>query len=319
MSETTAQAAHGNWEFIFSHYGMPPKTGGKHYHGPCPICQKTKAFRFDDKRGNGDWICKCTETGGNGFRLLEQVTGKDFKTLAAEIDKLLGRTFQTDQRQPTQKMNKVKQARDKFLSLPAIKGTQAQEYLNARGIYELPTRGIRYSDAELDSSTSRKFGAIFSVASDEYGEPVYIHRTYLEGADKAKIEAPRKLFSLKEFEGPAAVKMFAVAEVMGISEGIETGLSAHSLYKMPVWSTINTSIMRKFRAPTGVKTLYIFADNDKNGAGLAAAFECGHRNVLTNNDVTSVVIRWPQDYGKDFNDVLVGGGQVIEWRLGKTI
>jgi putative DNA primase/helicase len=317
MSETTAQAAHGNWEFIFEKYGMPPKTGGKHYDGECPICKGKGKFRFDDKRGDGGWICNCNS--GAGFKLLELATGKDFKTLAAEIDKLLGRTYQTDQRQPTQKMNKVKQARDKFLSLPAIKGTQAQEYLNARGIYSLPTRGIRYSEAELDSATGRKFGAIFSVASDEYGEPVYIHRTYLDGADKAKIEAPRKLFSLKEFEGPAAVKMFAVAEVMGISEGIETGLSAYALYKMPVWSTINTSIMRKFRAPTGVKTLYIFADNDKNGAGLAAAFECGHRNVLTNNDVTAVVIRWPQDYGKDFNDVLVSGGQVIEWRLGKTI
>jgi putative DNA primase/helicase len=315
MSETTTQAAHGNWEFIFEKYGLPPKTGGKHYAGECPICKSKGAFRIDDRRGDGGWICKCTS--GTGFKLLELATGKDFKTLAAEIDKLLGRTFQTDQRQPTQKMNKVQQARDKFLSLSAINGTQAQEYLNARGIYILPTRGIRYSTGELDSSTGRKFGAIFSVASDEYGEPVYIHRTYLDGAEKAKIDAPRKLFSLKEFEGPAAVKMFAVAEVMGISEGIETGLSAHSLYKMPVWATLNTSILKKFRAPTGVKTLYIFADNDKNGAGLAAAFECGHRNVLTNNDVTTVVIRWPQDYGKDFNDVLVGGGQVIEWRLGK--
>jgi putative DNA primase/helicase len=216
-------------------------------------------------------------------------------------------------------MTNVHRARSKFLSLPKLAGTQGQEYLNKRGIFSLPRGGVRLSPQEFCKETSANSAALYAIASDEFGEPVYIHRTFLDGAGKANIETQRKLFKLKEFEGPAAVKMFAVAEVMGISEGIETGLSAHSLYKMPVWSTINTSIMRKFRAPTGVKTLYIFADNDQNGAGLAAAFECGHRNVLTNNDVAAVVIRWPQDYGKDFNDVLVAGGQVIEWRLGKTI
>jgi len=317
MSETTAQAAHGNWEFIFEKYGMPPKTGGKHYAGECPICKSKGAFRIDDTRGDGGWICKCGS--GTAFKLLGLATGKDFKTLAAEIDKLLGRTYQTDQRQPTQNMTNVHKARSKFLSLPKLAGTQGQEYLNKRGIFSLPRGGVRLSPQEFCKETSANSTALYAIASDEFGEPVYIHRTFLEGTSKANIETQRKLFKLKEFDGPAAVKMFAVAEVMGISEGIETGLSAHTLYKMPVWSTINTSIMRKFRAPTGVKTLYIFADNDKNGAGLAAAFECGHRNVLTNNDVTEVVIRWPQDYGKDFNDVLVAGGQVIEWRLGKTI
>lgn len=312
---STIEEARGNWGYIFEKYGLPPITGGKHYQGECPICKSKGAFRIDDRNGDGGWICKCGS--GSGFKLLEQVTGKDFKTLAAEIDKLLGRTYQTGERQPTEKMSKVKQARDKFLALPKIKGTQVQEYLNARGIYEMPSRGIRFADGELDSATGSRFGTIFSVASDDYGEPVYIHRTYLDGAGKADIATPRKLFSLKEFEGPAAVKMFEVADVLGISEGIETGLSAHALYKMPVWATLNTSILKKFRAPTGVKTLYIFADNDKNGAGLAAGFECGHRNILTNNDVTEVVIRWPEDYGTDFNDVLVAGGKVIEWRLSK--
>lgn len=314
---STAEAAHGNWEFIFSHYKIPPKTGGKHYEGPCPICQKTKAFRFDDKRGNGDWICKCTEGGGNGFMLLQQVTGKDFKTLAAEIDKLLGRTYKVGTRQPTQNMSNVQKARDKFLALPKLAGTQGQEYLNNRGLFTLPRGGVRFSPNEPCKETGGNLPALYAIASDEFGEPVYIHRTFLDGTTKANIETQRKLFKLKEFEGPAAIKLFEAADVMGIGEGIETSLGAHILYKMPVWSIINTSIMRKFRAPTGVKTLYIFADNDKNGAGLAAGFECGHRNILTNNDVTEVVIRWPENYGKDFNDVLVAGGKVIEWRLTK--
>lgn len=312
---STIEEARGNWGYIFEKYGLPPITGGKHYPGECPICKSKGAFRIDDRCGNGSWICKCGS--GSGFKLLEQVTGKDFKTLAAEVDKLLGRTYTVGTRQPTQNMSNVQKARDKFLALPKLAGTQGQEYLNNRGLFTMPRGGIRLSQSEFCKETNANMPALYAIASDEFGEPVYIHRTFLDGTTKANIETQRKLFKLKEFEGPAAIKMFEAADVMGIGEGIETSLGAHALYKMPVWSTINTSIMRKFRAPTGVKTLYIFADNDKNGAGLAAGFECGHRNILTNNDVAEVVIRWPEDYGKDFNDVLVAGGKVIEWRLRK--
>jgi putative DNA primase/helicase len=309
----TADAAQGNWEFIFSHYGLPPRTGGKHYSGECPICKSKADFRFDDRNGRGDWICKCGQ--GTGFTLLQQVTGKDFKTLAAEIDKLLGRTYQTGERQPTQKMDKVRQARDKFLALGGLAGTMAADYLASRGIFAMPKKGVRFSPKEMDTDTGRAFCAMYAVASDEYGEPCYIHRTFLDAGKKADIPSARKLYKLKEFETSASVKLFDTAEVLGISEGIETGLSAYSLYKINTWATLNTSIMKKFRAPTGVKTLYIFADNDQNGAGLAAAFECGHRNILTNNDVSKVVIRWPSDYGYDFNDVLQNGGAVTEWVL----
>jgi len=310
---STADAAHGNWEFIFQHYGLPPRTGGKHYAGECPICKSKNSFRFDDRNGNGGWICKCSA--GTGFSLLETVTGKDFKTLAAEIDKLLGRTYQTGERQPTQKMDKVKQARDKFLSLSGLTGTMAADYLASRGLFVMPKKGVRFSPKEMDTDTGRAFQAMYAVASDEYGEPCYVHRTFLDAGKKADIPAARKLYKLKEFETSASVKMFDAAVVLGVSEGIETGLSAHTLYKINTWATLNTSIMKKFRAPTRVKTLYIFADNDTNGAGLAAAFECGHRNILTNNDVGKVVIRWPSDSGYDFNDVLQKGGAVTEWVL----
>ena len=311
----TIDAIAGNVSVLLSHYNLPPITGKNHYKGPCPICKGEGKFRIDDKNGLGSWICVCGS--GNIIKLLEQVTGKDFKTLAAEIDKILGRTYQVGTRQPTQNMSNVQKARDKFLELPKLAGTQAQEYLNNRGLFTLPRGGVRFSPSEPCKETGGNLPALYAIASDEFGEPVYIHRTFLDGTTKANIETQRKLFKLKEFEGPAAIKLFEAADVMGVGEGIETSLGAHILYKMPVWATLNTSILKKFRSPTGVKTLYIFADNDKNGAGLAAGFECGHRNILTNNDVTEVVIRWPEDYGKDFNDVLVAGGKVIEWRLRK--
>lgn len=66
----------------------------------------------------------------------------------------------------------------------------------------------------------------------------------------------------------------------------------------------------------GRYTSHYFADTDSNGAGHAAAFECGHRNILSNNDVEKVSIRWPES--GDFNDMLINGAQVFEWPLGRA-
>ena len=102
---------------------------------------------------------------------------------------------------------------------------------------------------------------------------------------KAAIERNKKMLSLQEYTGSIAVKLFPAKSTLGIAEGIETALSAHQLYKLPVWSALNATLMKKFKAPSGVDTLVIFADNDKNGTGLNAAFECGNKNLLSNNDV----------------------------------
>src|SRR5690606_35991731 len=123
-----------------------------------------------------------------------------------------------------------------------------------------------------------------------------------------------KMYTLQENHGSVAIKLQTATSVLGIGEGIETALSAMHTYKVPTWSVINAALMQRFRAPTGVKTLYIFADNDKNGTGLAAAFVCGRANLMTKNDVEQVIIRWPLKLN-DFNDFLTQGDEVVEWVL----
>ena len=83
----TIDAVKGQWAKIFAHYGLPPITGRKHFKGKCPICGQKGKFRIDDKDGRGTYICTCGS--GNGFQLLERTQGKDFKTLADEIDVLV--------------------------------------------------------------------------------------------------------------------------------------------------------------------------------------------------------------------------------------
>lgn len=295
----------GKWPAIFEHYGLPPVTGKRHYKGECPSCGKKNKYRCDDKNGTGSWVCVCGS--GNGWKILEIATSKDFKTLAGEIDSAFGNTFKGESA-PKQTGSRLSAAMARVKSSQKIKGTNAQAYLNSRGIYDMPTKGSFSSN-----------GNMYSIATDSLGKPVYSHETYLDGDKKASVEITKKAISLvpeNQYIDMAVIRLFEVTSTLGIAEGIETALSCKQIYKCNTWSTMNSGFMKKFRAPTGVSHLIIFADNDKNGTGLAAAFECGRANVLAKNDVSRVTIRWPGDV-EDFNDMLLKGSQVFEWKLTK--
>ena len=302
----------GKWPQIFEYYSLPPVDARNHYRGECPMCSRKNKLRIDDKDGTGSWICVCGS--GNGWKLLELTTGKDFKTLAKEIDQAFGNTYNSEYQAP--KVNdRLQNTINRFRQIDKIAGTDGEAYLNSRGITQLPTGGVKFSDKEHHTDEGRNYQALFAIASNEYSEAIQRHITYLDGSKKADIERNKKMLSLQEYSGSIAVKLFPQRSTLGIAEGIETALSAHQLYKMPVWSTLNATIMKKFKAPAGVDTLVIYADNDKNGTGLNAAFECGNKNLLSKNDVKRVIIKWPEL--PDFNDMLTNGCKLFEWKLSK--
>lgn len=306
----TVDAVIGNWAAVFEAFALPPIDPKHHYD--CPVCKSVKSFRIDDKEGNGTWICK--HGAGNGWKLLGEVTGRDFRDLAREVDKIIGNVFAED-KIPVKRDN-VAKAKSKFLTLLPLGDTHGQIYLNSRGIFRMPRMGVRWSQGEKCKEVDKSVPCLYAIASNEYGEPVYIHLTFIDNGEKAKLETVRKLYTVQESFGSVAIKLGIATNVLGIAEGIETALSATEIYKLPCWSTINANIMEKFRAPTGVTDLYIFADNDKNGTGLAAAFNCGKGNILAKNDVKKVIIRWPAKVN-DFNDFLTSGDDVFEWTLSR--
>ena len=310
----TVEAVLGRWPEIFSHYKLPPITGKNHFKGECPICGGKGKFRIDNKDNRGTFICTCNS--GDGWRLLELTQGKDFRTLAKEIDQLIGNTYQRQQ----QNINPVQEYRSrvitKFSTITPLRNTPAQQYLSSRGIHDLPATHVRFNSEE--KSNEGIFQSIWSIATDDRGAGCYLHRTFLVGEKKADIAANKKMTKLQDdnylsFASSVAIRMFPVSSTLGIAEGIETALSCKQIYGCNTWSTLNSNFLRKFRAPDGVIHLIIFADNDTNGAGLAAAFECGHRNILHNNDVETVSIRWPE-HG-DFNDMLLDGAKVFQHQL----
>ena len=177
----------------------------------------------------------------------------------------------------------------------------------------MPMRAIKVSGNDEKS-------CMFSVATNDKSNPVMTHQTYLHGDSKADVEVQKRTSKVDKeresvIEESIAIRMFDVQTCLGISEGVESALSASQLYECSTWAVLNTNFMKKFRAPPGVEHLIIFGDGDSNGAGQAAAFVCGNANILTNNDVKKVTIRFPES--GDFNDVLQEVQKINEFILTK--
>ncbi len=241
-----------------------------------------------------------------------------FKVLAREIDQLIGNQYSNKPKQEIPSDINIIRSKviSKFATLLSLKDTIASQYLSHRGIHVLPTANIRFNPCEKTPLGDKQ--AIWSIATDNNGNSCYLHRTLLEGDKKANVEGNKRMLKLQAesylgFAHSIAIRMFPVSSTLGIAEGIETALSCKQVYGCNTWSTLNAGFMRKFRAPKGVKHLIIFADRDKNGTGLASAFDCGNKNILSNNDVETVSIRWPEK--GDFNDLILDGLKVFQERL----
>jgi putative DNA primase/helicase len=240
-----------------------------------PLCDSIGKFRIDNRDGAGTWICTCGS--GDGLKLVTETQGKPFNEVCREIDALIGNTFRRDKVPETSDASKLRRkVLNNFAKMSPLRGTSGAEYLNSRGIYQLPAEAVRLNPKQRHNG--RVYQSIYSLATDDKGELCYLHQTLLDGAKKADIGASAKRQkSLQEdnyldHARSVAIRMFPVASTLGIAEGIETALSAHQIYKVNTWATMTSGFMKKFRVPAGVKNLIIFADRDVNSAtGLAAA------------------------------------------------
>ncbi|WP_244967906.1 DUF7146 domain-containing protein [Xenorhabdus budapestensis] len=309
----TADAVIGRWPEIFAYYKLPPVTGKNHFKGKCPICGQKGKFRIDDRDGRGTFICTCNA--GDGWKLLTLTQGKDYKTLADAIDLLLG--IQSDKRSVVKKETNITKFRNKvtacYPNLSHLKGTQGEAYLRSRGIHVLPADNVKYCPDQ--PVYQGKLQALWSLVTDAKGTLCYLHRTYLDGDRKADITPQKKLDATQEdsyrlHAQSLAIRLFPVDSTLGIAEGIETALSCKQIYGVNTWSVVHAGFMERFLVPKGVKHLIIFADNDWSATGEAAAYICANKNLLANNDIEKVSVRYP-DLG-DFNDLLQQGCQARE-------
>lgn len=176
-----------------------------------------------------------------------------------------------------------------------VAGTVVATYLRRRGItIEIPPTlragtGLhlgRYSFPVLVAAVQRPADRVV----------IGVQRTFvaLDGSRKAPIAMPRLTTGAL---GAGAVRLGPAGPVLGLAEGIETGLSAQQLTSVPVWCTLGTGRMHRVAVPGTVREVHIFADDDEPGRAAAERTAYEHREAGRR-----VVIRFPPEGFGDWND-----------------
>lgn len=276
MINPTAEKARGQWHTILPALGIS-REHLKNRHGPCPLCGGKDRFRYDNMNGSGTFYCNSCGA-GDGFRLVQLYNGWSFKDAATEVDNFLGHNPKPEHQQ----VDLEDQKRIEFLrrlwvnSWPSREGDYTDGYLKSRKLF-LPKRGLRTARS-IRGMDGNDYPAMLGEVSDANGKITSLHRTFLNpmAPGKAETGTQRAIVRGTVPDG-SAIRLFGHGETLGVAEGIETALSAARIFRVPTWSTINTSLMRKFVVPSGVKKLFVFADHDESYAGHAAAYELAAR------------------------------------------
>lgn len=183
----------------------------------------------------------------------------------------------------------------------------------------IESNSVRFNPAlpyyDEDGKEVGVFPAIISAIRDVEGNVITLHRTYLSQHGKqAKVSCSKKMMPIPDGldVNGAAVQLGTPREgVLGVAEGMETALSAFRASKIPVWSTVNATLMESFEAPEGVHTVLIWADKDKSLTGEKSANTLKSR--LEEKGIR-VFVLMPQPKiparakSVDWNDVLVQVG-----------
>ncbi len=96
-----------------------------------------------------------------------------------------------------------------------------------------------------------------------------------------------------------AVHLGAAGPVLGIAEGVETGLSAMQLFDVPVWCSLSAVRLDRLWLPPESREIHVFGDNGAAGheatERAATAYQAQGRRV---------VVRFPPEHHGDWNDAL---------------
>ena len=305
-----------SWPQVLAQLGIP-ESALRNKHGPCPACGGKDRFRFDNKRGRGDFICnQCGP--GDGFKLLQRVHGWTFSMARRQVIEAAGlaqnnsgdmlgpghcrapaaAVYNEEPAQPSERVLRLRRER-----CPIENCDDAVTYLESRNLWPLPLGCTLRAHATAEYWRERRpigrFPALVADVVDVAGELVTCHVTWLSGGKKLTGTEPRKILSGLVGRVGCAVRLAPAADVLGVAEGIETALSAALLDGIPVWAALNTSLLARFEPPATVTTLRVYGDRDE--AGLMAALRLLERL----QGRIRVEVRIPRIPANDWNDVLV--------------
>lgn len=299
MKPRTADAARGKWRGILMALGVPDKFL-KDQHGPCPFCEGTDRYRWDNRNGAGSFICNQCGA-GNGFDMLMRINGWDFATTAKRVDEVVGNVepeavkARMDERARADMLNRLWSGARKLEY-----GDPAFAYLAKRGVMPKVVPGSLRYHAACPAPDGVHRPALLALVQKADGNAANIHRTFLGPNGKADMEDPRAMMPGTLPEGCAVRLSPMHGQRLGIAEGIETALAASARFAVPVWSAINATMLAKWAPPAGVTEVLVFGDNDGKFGGQAAAYALAHK--LAGRLNLAVQVHIPDTTGTDWAD-----------------
>ncbi|MFX4226326.1 MAG: DUF7146 domain-containing protein [Porticoccaceae bacterium] len=173
----------------------------------------------------------------------------------------------------------------------------ARLYFDGRGVnatrYETNPfiqfhQGLDYWD-ENTGEVLGKFPALVMMFINQERKPTNLHRIYLTPqGDKAPVNGDPKKMTKKPDDltlTGSAIWLSPPAAVIGVTEGVETGIAVEAGTGLPVAACGNAVLLERFMPSDEVKIIHNFVDKDRSERGEEAAIALRERMAIARPDI----------------------------------
>lgn len=308
------------WERIFSNFsGLSQALQKGKRHQPCPKTGDGKDnFRFfKDYQDTGGAYSNSAGPLPDGIELLcwyndaskhetlsmlEDIVGGANLTIdVKKVSKPKPRPYCTPQEQSS-RQEIIKRY---YTESQPIQGTKAETYLRSRGINGFSHgfltelgNNLRFHPSlpyrEDDDSPWQHFPCLLAVVRDKNGTPLTLHRTFLspDGQSKAPVSRAKMVLAPpRDMRGgyimlDKPTNISTTQTFIGISEGIENGLSAREGAGCPMFVGLSDKLMAMINLLPSTSAVAFYSDIEVSGAGQTAVedFKLKNPSVRVHNE-----------------------------------